>query len=310
MTQFTDLKTNLVYFSKFFALRFPDVFSASREALLKNGIEVRAIGGNQNVWIRDWAPVQIGDHLVKFGYKGYSADGLSCGYEDYPWLIIPDKCFAGFKTFKPVENCLLVLDGGGIIRSETKSIITEKVYIDNPSLNTEQIISTLHDTLQTDIIIIPAEPHDQLGHADGICKFVDNNTVLINDYYSNKNLGYEWLGYADKLVDILKRAGLSVVLMPYGYDKCPQFIGKEDEFYERYPFSDDCNPAVGYYVNFLLTKNTIIAPIFGGDLMDKDAEAIATLKKCYPQHEVVAVNERELSIEGGLANCTTANYIK
>ena len=264
MFQYTDLQTDLVYFSKFFALRFPEIFSVSKTNLEANGIEVRTLGGCFNIWIRDFAPVQVSENLIQFSYKGYSANGVDVGYDQYPWLQIPQKCFDELNVFKKILPCPIVLDGGGIIRSRTKSVITQKVFLDNPGMTEEAVIKGLQNILQTDIIIIPAEPHDQLGHADGICKFVDETMILVNDYRSNEQLAGEWFQYADTIEEVFNKAGLSVVRMPYAYEACPQ--PDEKEFYEKYPLADDLNPAVGYYINFLLTKNVILTPVFGGDL--------------------------------------------
>ena len=113
MNIFSDLKTNTVYYSRFFQLRFPQIFETARVNLEANGNKVKLIGGNMNLWIRDWAPIQVDDHFVRFGYKGYSNDGIESGYEDYPWLQVPDKCF---DAFKPLVESEIVLDGGGIIQ--------------------------------------------------------------------------------------------------------------------------------------------------------------------------------------------------
>jgi agmatine deiminase len=303
MKQFADTLTDLVYFSRFFALRFPVIFETCRANLEAGGIEVRTIGGNQNIWIRDWAPAQVGDCLVKFGYKGYSKDGLSAGYEDYPWLIIPDKCITGLNTFKPLNNSTLVLDGGGVVRSKSTAVITEKVFLDNPTINQLEILAKLQEIFNLDVIIIPMEPGDTLGHSDGICKYVDETTLLVNDYSCMQSKEFD--KYQEEILSRFHKAGLTTVLMPYVYDRCPQMT--EDIFRARFPFSDDFNAAYGYYINFLLTKSVILAPVFG---IEKDKEAITTLKMMYPNHSVVAVNCAELSMEGGLLSCVTSNYIK
>jgi agmatine deiminase len=295
MKPFSDLDTNVVYFSEFFKLRFPGVYEPSRVNIEANGVRVRLIKGNQNIWCRDYMPVQVRDHFVRFGYKGYGT-----GYDDYPWLIVPQKCF---KEFGPTVDCPIVLDGGGIVRSRTHAIITEKVFIDNPGQHRSDILSTLQGILNLDVIIVPIEPGDTLGHTDGICKFIDDKSILVNDY-SSMGPG-EWDDYAGKLYEILNKAGLDIKLMPYAYEICPVMENKE--FYEKYPFADDNNPAIGYYINFLLTKSCILLPVFG---IEQDQAAVDVLKTWYPQHSVVAIDCRELSMEGGLCNCTTWNIIE
>jgi agmatine/peptidylarginine deiminase len=315
--KFSDLATNTVYFSEFFKLRFPKVFEPSKTNLEANGVKVETIGQNQNIWIRDWGLIQVGNKLVRFGYKGYNANGIDEGYSEYPWLQIPRACYEELSKSLNIEivDSEIILDGGGIIRNEKYSIITKKVFRSNGvghATSSQEIVASLESLLQTKVIIIDVEPGDQLGHSDGICKFIDDeNRILVNDYSSMKdNKELPWKAFAVKLYDTLQKAGLEITLMPYAYEKCPQYWDDEEKFYELYPFADDLNPAVGYYVNFLLTKSVVLAPVFGGDLEEKDQEAIAMLKRCYPHHSVIAINERELSMEGGLSNCTTQNYIK
>jgi len=294
---FSDRETNKVYYSEFFKLRFPGIFETSKVNLESNGIKVETIGGNQNIWIRDWSPCQVGDHFVRFGYKGYGE--AENPYADFPWLIVPDHCF---EDFKPLVKSSIVLDGGGIIREREKAVITEKVFLDNREIPKEKVVEALEKVLESEIIIIPVEPEDTLGHADGICKFVDSNTLLINDYSSMFPKSPDHKVYNEKLHEALKSTGLKLEYMPYAYEGC--VWDEEDEFYRKYPFSDDQNPGYGYYINFLLTKTTIIAPVFG---IKKDVKAIETLKRLYPKHSVVAVNCTDLSYEGGLTNCTSWN---
>jgi agmatine deiminase len=300
MKQFSDLDTNVVYFSQFFAHRFPGVFGPSKTNLKANGIQVRLIPGNFNIWCRDYMPLQVGDHFVQFGYKGYSSDGLASGYEDYPWLIVPEKCF---DVCKPLVKSEIVLDGGGVIRSKTTAIITEKVFLDNPSVKRPDLIAKLQKIFNLDVVIIPIEPGDTLGHSDGICKFIDGDKhLLVNDYSS---MFPPYLKFHNELMTRLGKAGITVELMPYAYGLCPQLT--DADFHAQYPLADDNNPAVGYCINFLLTKSVVLAPAFG---IDKDEAAIATLRKWYPKHAVIAIDCKELSMEGGLMSCTSWNVVE
>lgn len=299
--QFSDLKTNKVCYSELFKLRFPQIFETCKTNLESNGIKVETVGQNFNIWIRDFFPIQVDDHFVRFGYKGYSHNGIESGYEDYPWLQVPQKCFS---MCKPLQDCDIVLDGGGIIRSEKHAIITEKVFVDNPKMSHEDIIKRLELILNCKIIIIPMEPGDWLGHADGICKFIDNETILVNDYSCFAG-DPEVVTFNKTIMEAFDKAKLRVELMPYIYDQCERLT--DDAFYKKFPFADDNNPGYGYYINFTLTKNTIIAPVFG---VPEDKDAIATLKECYPLHNVIAVNCADLSMEGGLCSCVSWNCIE
>lgn len=295
---FSDLKTNRVLFSIMFQQRWPELFAFIKTALQTCGVSVELISGNYNIWARDWMPLQVGNKYIKFSYKGYGA-----GYDNYPWLNIPLDVIHSVIPKNKLIQSNLVLDGGGVIRCEGKAILTEKVFLDNPTLSKSEILACLYGALGCDeIIIIPIEPGDDLGHADGIVKFVDEKTVLLNNYLSMDDK--IWVDYRDKVSGILQKSGLNVKFMPYAYHKCPQL--QDNIFKTHYPLADDNNPAIGYYINFLLTKTCILLPVFG---FDEDQDALAVVRECYPRHVVIPIYCSQLSMEGGLMNCVTMNYI-
>jgi agmatine/peptidylarginine deiminase len=110
--------------------------------------------------------------------------------------------------------------------------------------------------------------------------------------------------YQAHLTVRLVEAGLEVVPMPFAYHKMPK-IG-ETEFRKRNPNGDMWNPAYGYYVNFLQVKGLILFPTFS---IPEDEHVYWLLRGCYPGSDVVGIECADLSMEGGLINCVTANYV-
>jgi agmatine/peptidylarginine deiminase len=295
---FADTKTDVVFFSVMFSQRWPELFRFIKTALNTCGVEVVLVQGNFNIWARDWLPLQVGDHFVKFLYKGYGSM-----YEDFPWLNVPQKVIQNALPGLRFLMSTLTMDGGGIVRCGKKVVVTEKVFLDNKDKDEKEIMALLQYYFNADIIVIPIEPGDDLGHSDGIVKFVNENTILLNNY--SVMLSDEYDTYFKKVKDILTNAGLKIVLMPFAYQRCP--VLSDEAFKAKYPLADDNNPAVGYYVNFLLTSRCILLPVFG---FEEDAAALVTIRECYPDHVVIPVDCYELSMEGGLMNCVTMNYIK
>lgn len=60
--------------------------------------------------------------------------------------------------------------------------------------------------------------------------------------------------------------------------------------------------AIGIYVNYLELNNLIVLPIFG---REEDKEAVAVLKKAFPNKAIETINYNDVALEGGLVNCTT-----
>ena len=109
--------------------------------------------------------------------------------------------------------------------------MTEKVFRDNRSMGRNELTRRLQDLLRVDeLIVIPTEPHDLFGHADGVLRFVDAGTVLINDYSTVAR------SYQRRLTKVLFRAGLEYHEIPY--------VPREER-------PGEVPPAFGCYTNFL-----------------------------------------------------------
>lgn len=130
----------------------------------------------------------------------------------------------------------------------------------------------LEEILQAQVIIIPSLINDMTGHADGMIRFADENTVIGNDT-PTKN------GLEQRIKSILTNHGIDVIDFPYFYS----------------PKSS----SVGCYLNFLETERYIFLPVFGNELDDK---AVASAKEIFSK-TIIPVNINEIAEEGGALNC-------
>ena len=287
-----DCETNLVYATE--ALnRYPAVLKAMDAALREVGVELRLFYGTKNVWCRDWAPVQVGSHFVKFGYKG-----AGLGYEAFPQLEVPP---ATWNFLGPVVESPIILDGSNIVRYGHRVLMTEIVFKHNPQYERDELRKQLMDLLQAEIIFVPPEPGDDLGHTDGIFKWVDSHHVLMNDYRVMHDPVYR--DYAHMVRGILRIHKIHAVPFPYFYDRCPEL--DEAAFRWKYPDADDLNPGWGYAINFLQVKGAILYPTFG---IEDDEWTETCLWDAFPYAKLFPIDCADLSMEGGLVNCTTMNY--
>jgi len=94
--------------------------------------------------------------------------------------------------------------------------------------------------------------------------------------------------YGRRLTAVLRRRGLKIVLCPY--------VPTDDVG------DDGIASAVGVYVNFLLTGDTLVCPTYG---LRQDRKVILLLKRCYPGRRVVPIRCRTLADSGGVLNCVT-----
>lgn len=293
---FDDRLTTIVYFADSLKTRYPDVFYPSKLNLEANGIIVKTITGTENIWLRDYMPLQVSGDFIKFRYDKQ--------FKKYPQLKADYKADA---FLQPAYESSLILDGGSIIRVTGKAVITDKVIKDNKrqGFKESKTLSEIERLLNCEIIVIPIEPGDTLGHSDGICKFIDERNILINDYSNIFNKDKRFIQYDRKLRTIFKNHSLNVETLPFGYGEWDWKM-TEKYFRKMYPKADEFNPGFGYYINFLLIKGLILAPVMN---IPKDVEVINTLKRFYPHCNVVAIDCSKLSMEGGLLNCVTVNYM-
>lgn len=260
----------MLYFSSL--LKTNPKYSKSAEnlftALSKHGEEYKFFDGAKDIWARDYMPVRTGIcKYISFRYE-------PCYLKDEPQLRTDFKTDVAPKLGFPVIYSNINLDGGNVVFSPSKErvIITDRVFSENPEYEKSALISELETLLEAEIIIIPSLKSDMTGHADGVVRFIDKNTVIGNATpYKN--------GYEKRVKEALKKYEISVVDFPY--------------------FDSKGISAVGSYLNFLETQNHIFLPVFG---VPEDENAIKAAKSIFA-NEIIAVNINDIAQDGGVLNC-------
>ncbi|EOR96411.1 hypothetical protein ADIARSV_0411 [Arcticibacter svalbardensis MN12-7] len=108
------------------------------------------------------------------------------------------------------ETSKIVLDGGNVVKGKDKVILCNKVFKENPNYSERALIKELEETFEVSkIIFLPWDKHDFTGHADGMVRFINDDTVLINKY-TNESPDFQ-LGV--RLA--LHNAGLKIIELPY-----------------------------------------------------------------------------------------------
>jgi agmatine deiminase len=250
----------------------PALCAALRSAL--SGVSIDLIPGTHDIWCRDFMPVQLDEN--SFFQFTYAPDYL-LGFERL--VTPPDKCRLPFMENYRRE--LLVLDGGNVVASRTRVILTDKVYKENPSIERPRLRSRLEELFRAECIFIPKEPYDRVGHADGVVRFVAEDRVLINDYSGVDP------GYGSRLRKLLEGKGLEVGTLP---------LFREGS--RRRPI--DLPSAVGLYLNFLRVGDVVVLPGY-----DRPEDQVALEKVCrmLPHADVSQVPCRSLAEKGGVLNC-------
>lgn len=254
------LKTDLKYSSSAKNL-FP--------VLSNCGEKFTLFDGAKDIWARDFMPV-----------KTKSGKYVSFRYEP-SYLAGDPQLRTNFKTdiapsFK-VDNLVYTdinLDGGNVVFSPSKEkvIISDRVYSENPSWHKAELTAKLAKLLEANVIIIPSLKSDMTGHADGMVRFVNENTVVANAPLSP-------FGFETKVKKALQNHGIEVLDFPY--------------------FDSNGDSAIGCYLNFLETEQAIFLPVFS---VDTDNKAVQTAKHIFNK-AIIPININEIAAAGGLLNC-------
>lgn len=271
--------TQTVYLSELLKVRFPEACKRLIDILNRHGISFSFLKGTKDIWCRDYMPVQIpSGKLIQFRYDPsylknpqYSDSRSNVEYVDKANNINP--------IFSDIN-----LDGGNVVMFGNKAILTDRVFSENPDWTKEALLSELSKILECEIIVIPAYKldYDFTGHADGMIRFVDENTVLVN------NLEQDFKYMKNTIIRAFDKANLKYINFPWFEHKIK---GNNDH-------------AIGVYLNYLEVENLIVMPVFGVP-GNKDAEALAKLMEVFPNKIIETIDFNDVALIGGILNCTT-----
>ena len=279
----TDRDTNFLYLSSLIRER-PELNSFWKNlenALTSAGIRYGFIEYTSDIWCRDYMPVQVADdRLVQFTYyPSYcDHDKLRHLITDTIQVVLSAE-IAATKTHSP-----LVLDGGNVVKSGNAAVVTDRIFKENKG-DRNEILEQIKQLLQVEHLhLIPAQPYDMTGHANGMVRFLDDHTLLIADYQEHSD---SWKARYERA---LQRTGLKLVKFPNVFSE----IRNKDKAYT----------AIGCYINFAWIGNVVLFPQFD---LPKDEEALNIAREIFMGYKVIPIPCRELAMDGGALNCVTWN---
>ena len=277
----TDSQTNKLFLAGCLPTKYPGFFKEFERVLYKCKINFELLRGTKDVWAVDYMPIQI--DLNKFVRFVYNPEYLQS--KEYLKTIsnVDDICEkTGIETIK--SN--IVLDGGNVMRSNNKVIMTERIFKENPLRTKRSIIKELQELFEIDtLIFIPEQPYDYTGHADGMVRFLNDTTLIINDYGQDESKKFSRVFKA-----ALDKTGLACITIPYTYT------------YNK----DNKDQVRGYYINYLQMKDIVFVPKFG---IKEDDIAVKVLERIFEGQKIVQVDAIEIAKDGGVLNCITWNIM-
>lgn len=277
----TDSQTNFLYLADSLQKKYPNFFDRFEKVLNDCNIEPKLLPGTKDVWAVDYMPIQIKkDEFVQFVYNpNYLRNSIK-------WrktISDVDAICAQIDISPKKSN--IVLDGGNVVRTTDKVIMCDKIFSENPTIQENNLIKELEQLFQVDkLIFIPTDSEDEFGHADGMARFYNNDTVLINDYSKEKP------EFQRRFKLALNNAGLHYIEIPYNpYGEKRRIIAK------------------GIFMNYLQMEQAIIIPTF--DITEDDI-AFKQFEQLFPDKKLATIDSNEIAFDGGILNCITWNILK
>ena len=273
-------KGQTVYMSELLMTKFPETCKRLTAILVKHHVNYSWIKGTNDIWCRDYMPVQTeSGKFIQFTYDPSYLKGKKEWEESRSDVKKVCKMNGIDATYSDIN-----LDGGNVLICDKRAIISDRIYTENPNYDKDTLEKKLSELLDCEIIIIPAlksQEEDLTGHADGMVRFVDRNTILGNERLPNE---YKYM--KDGLQKAIDTYNLTYIDVPFFEDKDP-----------KYPSS-----AIGIYVNYLEVNNLIVVPVFNHE---EDEKAVDIIQKAFPNKIIETINYDDVAKEGGLLNCTT-----
>ncbi len=272
----------MIYFSSLLKQQFPKLTIELENELVKHKVSFRYLSNTKDIWCRDFMPIQVSENeFVLFKYYPSYLKGV-------PEIRTDNKlvCFENGISYKYSS---LIIDGGNVVKSFSKAVLTDRIFAENKlSVGNFSLIKKLEKLLQSEIIIIPTEQGDVVGHADGMVRFLDDKTVLVNDYTKTKSSK----SFHNKLYKKLEDSNLNIELIPYF---------PNEKWQPKHWF--DVPPATGVYINYLQIGDVVFLPQF----LNKKEDDIAIERFSKFFKKVTPINCTELALGGGLLNCCSWN---
>jgi len=306
----TENETNLVYVSGILKNKAPIFFSELNRILSYYNIPLRELEYTNDIWCRDYMPIQINNNTF-LKYR-YDPDYLKSKEHIHSrtntnkvWNWLTKHHYTNLKS----NYSMLVLDGGNVVKSKDKVILTDKVFTEIFNLNVSEaahvtskqkefIIGMIKNDMEvTDVIIVPRLSGDWLGHTDGMVRFLDENMVLVSNF--------DFLLTDPQTSDLLKsqiKKFYSILEDDYNLKikKVPYYEYPDDNH-------DGHSTANGCYINYLQVKSLVILPQFKKTKEDKDA--LKKFREIFKPKgiKVEPVDATEVSKHQGVINCVTWN---
>lgn len=277
-----DHKTNKLYFSGTLKECCREIATDVEVSCNEFGYKVDYLDNTNDVWARDFMPIQITkDRFLQYDYDpDYLKPKSKRRYKTNPDDVLSKLDIKTIRT-------KIILDGGNVVKSEKAVILTDKIYKENEKrFSKSDLIKELYNVFEVEkVIIIPKDKYCKYGHADGMLRFIDKDTVLISGFYEKANDKFK-----KALLDPLEKANLNINWLRVAENEKVRYL---------------------YYINFLQTKDFILVPEVDKKTDEIAVQEIAKHYRDYISTDRIRTINMDKTIKwGGALNCVSWNILE
>ncbi|KGN89630.1 hypothetical protein HQ45_06400 [Porphyromonas crevioricanis] len=254
-----------------------------------------------DTWARDFGPLSLSDErgrmsLVDFGFNAWGMKFAAC-HDNMICRRLASIPFLWEDNVSMSTKLNFFLEGGAIETDGRRHILTTASCLfepnRNPQLRAEEIAAEVAKSLGAEKLFVleygALEGDDTDGHIDTLARFCDEKTIAYVAPPDEADSHY---------ADLSKMQEELSGLLPYGYRLIP--LPMAEPIYDR----GGCRlPAT--YANFLIMNDAVLYPTYASE---RDREAEATLRLCFPGKELIGVDCRALIRQHGSLHCVTMQF--
>ncbi len=260
------------------AKKYAPFYRRFTKELRKRGEQWKLLEKTRDIWCRDFLPI-------------YGAGGVAVQFRYAPvYLAVKDRYRSRPEEFLPELGisprfCDLKLDGGNLLLHGGAAIVSDRIFSENSDRDEKEVVETIRTMLELDrLIVIPCDlpKIDMTGHADGMCRFIDDKHILLNDFHPESR------DLKENVEKVFRDAGFEVVPL------------KVDSGYYK---ENDWLCAINFYES----DQALYVPVLG---TMHEEDVLQQLERHFPSKEIVPIDSQEIVKDGGALNCVSWEYIK
>ncbi|RMH70342.1 MAG: hypothetical protein D6675_09695 [Gemmatimonadetes bacterium] len=230
-----------------------------------------------DIWARDFSTVNPLEP-VQFVYTWASmtkqeSESVQKSFDDFANRYQIQRQYANF-----------LLDGGNIVDNYAGRVITTSRFMEDNHLSYEEAKQLLQERIGATEVAILEPDEEVLAHADGMVSWIDENTLLVNDYSDDELFRAIVM---DELQSAFPDVKIIEVPVEYQNNRPGEWEGFES--------------ACGVNLNSTVTFKNIYVPVFN---MQHDQEVINIIKRNSTK-TVIPVDASGVCAMGGSVRCLT-----